>query len=460
MGKKSRHCHNESDDLLGVYSQTLTSSVRNSSSHAPYLYSSITNIEAQVPSEETDASSPLKQEKEPILNGDSHGSVKTGRGGGYRVHQVSYSAQNHVQVLFRMYGSAFPQVVPFCFANVCWTVFIVMLRDRMAIDLTFHSSVGHSFMGLLVSFLIVSRSKISYDRFMDFRKHLAKSYRACRELAQFTTVYSLETKTEEAKKWRQEVCYRTILLLRVTMDALLWSSTERENWEEEYFKYNPAKDKDDDISDHFFHCRQLSHGRRSCIDENFRAPITFQHLLRCVIMEHPKYLGYKLAVNEYRDLLNFVTIFNEAFHSFRVLIFTPYPFPLVQMTRAFLMFWVYTLPMVLLKDYRVWSSLFIVLMVTFGFVGIEYVSMALDDPFGDETNDVDEHGMALLVYEDIYLSIYRIDGPKSAFELRDRVLARYKQGRGLDCYRDDLKGSAFQVDEAVFFNIVKNKENQ
>lgn len=162
-------------------------------------------------------------------------------------------------------------------------------------------------------------------------------------------------------------------------------------------------------------------------------------------MEHPKYLGYKLAVNEYRDLLDFVTIFNNAFHSFRVLIFTPYPFPLVQMTRAFLFFWVYTLPMVLLKDYRVWSSLFIVLLVTFGFVGIEYVSMALDDPFGDETNDVDEHGMALLVYEDIYLSIYRIDGPKSAFELRDRVLARYKQGRGLDCYRYDLKRGAFQV---------------
>ena len=163
---------------------------------------------------------------------------------------------------------------------------------------------------------------------MDFRKHLATIYRACRKIAQFTTVYSFETKTEEAKIWRQEVCYRTILLLWVTMDALLWSSTERENWENEYFMYNPAKDKDDYISDHFFHFRQLAHGRRSYIDENFRAPITFQHLLRCIIMEHPKYLGYELAVKEYRDLLNFVTIFNNAFHSFRMLIFTPYPFPL------------------------------------------------------------------------------------------------------------------------------------
>ena len=187
------------------------------------------------------------------------------------------------------------------------------------------------------------------------------------------------------------------------------------------------------------------------IDENFRAPITMAHVLRQVIMEHPQALGFKMPVNEYRDLLNFVSIFLDAFHEFRVLVFTPYPFPLVQMTRAFLFVWVYTLPMVLLKEYRLWSSLLIVLLVSFGFVGIEYVSMALDDPFGDDTNDVDEHGMALLVYEDIYQAIYRTDGAEAAFALRDRVLRRYEQGRGLDCYRDDLKG--FEIWEAPYMSF-------
>lgn len=66
--------------------------------------------------------------------------------------------------------------------------------------------------------------------------------------------------------------------------------------------------------------------------------------------------------------------------------------------------------------------------------------MSLDDPFGDDTNDVDEHGMALLVYEDMYLALYRTDGPDAAVSLRNRVLDRYRQGRELHCYRDDLKG--------------------
>ena len=65
-----------------------------------------------------------------------------------------------------------------------------------------------------------------------------------------------------------------------------------------------------------------------------------------------------------------------------------------------------------------------------------------DDPLNDDTNDIDEHGMALLVYEDIYLCLYRTDGPAAAFALRERVLQRYKQGRGLDCYRHDLQGYA------------------
>lgn len=204
---------------------------------------------------------------------------------------------------------------------------------------------------------------------MDYRRHLSVTYRVCREIAQATTVYTFQTQTAEAKQWRQEVCFRTILMLRVTMDALLWSSTDREQREEDYFKYKKA-DGETPVTEQFFELQQLSHGRRSMIDEKFRAPFTFQHILRRVIMEHPNYLGYKMAVNEYRDLLNSVSHFNEAFHVLTVLIFTPYPFPLVQMTRAFLFVWVFTLPMVLLKQYRT------------GIIGIEYVSMALDDPFG------------------------------------------------------------------------------
>ena len=59
--------------------------------------------------------------------------------------------------------------------------------------------------------------------------------------------------------------------------------------------------------------------------------------------------------------------------------------------------------MVLLKGYHLWSSILIVILVISGFIDVEYVSMSLDDSFGDDTNDVDEHNMSLLAYKDIYL---------------------------------------------------------
>ena len=53
----------------------------------------------------------------------------------------------------------------------------------------------------------------------------------------------------------------------------------------------------------------------------------FEYALREVIMSHPDFLGYTLHANEYRDLVLLVSEFNRAFHGFRVLTFTPYPFP-------------------------------------------------------------------------------------------------------------------------------------
>ena len=152
---------------------------------------------------------------------------------GYRVHKISYTAGNHVQILFQMYGSAFPNVLPFVLVNLAWALCVHYLKQYREVDLTFHSSTGHSFMGLLVSFLIVSRSQIAYGRFMSFRTHLATQYRICRSISQLTCTYTMTNQSPEARKWRHEVCYKTIVMLRITMDALHWSSTSRNKWEEE-----------------------------------------------------------------------------------------------------------------------------------------------------------------------------------------------------------------------------------
>jgi predicted membrane chloride channel (bestrophin family) len=54
-------------------------------------------------------------------------------------------------------------------------------------------------------------------------------------------------------------------------------------------------------------------------------------------------------------------------------------------------------------------------------MGLETVSIELDDPFGDDANDFDNLGMALTVFEDNYLIINAIDGPEYADKLRAKM---------------------------------------
>eukprot|EP00549_Striatella_unipunctata_P002993 CAMPEP_0118702760 /NCGR_PEP_ID=MMETSP0800-20121206/18098_1 /TAXON_ID=210618 ORGANISM="Striatella unipunctata, Strain CCMP2910" /NCGR_SAMPLE_ID=MMETSP0800 /ASSEMBLY_ACC=CAM_ASM_000638 /LENGTH=118 /DNA_ID=CAMNT_0006604053 /DNA_START=606 /DNA_END=962 /DNA_ORIENTATION=+ len=65
-----------------------------------------------------------------------------------------------------------------------------------------------------------------------------------------------------------------------------------------------------------------------------------------------------------------------------------------------------------------------IFITTYGFIGLEYIAMELDDPFGDDRNDFDDSGMAQLVYEDICYAIYKLDGSEWATRLRNKVLSR------------------------------------
>jgi predicted membrane chloride channel (bestrophin family) len=176
-------------------------------------------------------------------------------------------------------------------------------------------------------------------------------------------------------------------------------------------------------------------------DENFRAPIVLAYNLRQAILaqRNGEYLEKRMHVNEELKILGFVSDYVTAFHGLKKLITAPFPFPLVQMTRTFLFFWVFSLPLVLVHAIpQPVQVMVIMFFVTYGFLGLEYVSMELDDPFGDDPNDFDDLGMAEIVFEDIYISLYKRDGLESAEMLRDKVVTRESKGDALKTFHDNF----------------------
>lgn len=133
-------------------------------------------------------------------------------------------------------------------------------------------------------------------------------------------------------------------------------------------------------------------------------------------------LANPFHVNKELRLFKFVSEFIAAYHDLTKLVTTPFPFPLVQMSRTFVLLWVFSLPLSLVYDMETLPALlFLIFFVTFGFVGLEFVAVEFDDPFGDDENDFDWLGLARVVFEDLYISIYDVDGQHAADALRRGV---------------------------------------
>lgn len=63
-------------------------------------------------------------------------------------------------------------------------------------------------------------------------------------------------------------------------------------------------------------------------------------------------------------------------------------------------------------------------VLTYGFMGLETVSIELDNPFGDDDNDFDNLGMAFTAFEDNYLMLYDIDGAEYTDKLRTKMFCK------------------------------------
>jgi predicted membrane chloride channel (bestrophin family) len=92
------------------------------------------------------------------------------------------------------------------------------------------------------------------------------------------------------------------------------------------------------------------------------------------------------------------------------------------MARTFLFFYVYTMPFALLSVVnKPIEDICLSFIVTYGFVGIEFVSIELDDPFGEDPNDLPVLGQARSVFDDVCLCILETDGLEYANKLQSKM---------------------------------------
>mmetsp|Transcript_38761 Transcript_38761/g.44273 ORF Transcript_38761/g.44273 Transcript_38761/m.44273 type:complete len:371 (-) Transcript_38761:87-1199(-) len=339
-------------------------------------------------------------------------------------YTVTYDSASHLKVITQMTGSVWPKVLPYCIINSIITYAIGCVQGLGIVDLSI-TGKGHSFMGFLVAFLVVSRVNLAIGRYNEARGYLGVMYRESRELIQNMVAITSYCNDERSKEWRNEVTYQICILLRVAMGVIdypehfvnVWELDEldeRERAEIRKYVYFDTGSGPNAL--------RWSHGKRTEYEENMRVPVRLAYLLRKQIRRGRKMLSEPVSGPQEMKFIGSVDSFMSGYFGIRKFLTTPFPFPLVQMARTFLFFYVYTVPFVLLKDSsNVFTHCLTIFILTFGFMGLEYVSIELDNPFGEDDNDFDNLGMAYTAFEDTYLTILELDGPEWTDRLHFRL---------------------------------------
>ena len=264
-------------------------------------------------------------------------------------NKVVYDSANHWGVLTQMNGSVWPKVIGFCIFNVFNTLCTIYVNKYYHIDISF-SDRGHTFMSLMVSFLMVTRSNIAYSRYMEARRELAHCMTACRELISYATTFTRYDHTELANHWRIDLTKRTIKLLSAMVSVLQYQSSGNHAWK------IPA------LSIHEKKALQAAVGK-----SNERTPMILAMHLRSTIAANVECLENAIHPNKEMKLYSCVSDFVKGYHELMKLVTTPFPFPLVQMTRTFLFIWVFSLPWVLVNDlHKVVALVLTVFFITYG----------------------------------------------------------------------------------------------
>ncbi|KAL3794229.1 hypothetical protein ACHAWO_006473 [Cyclotella atomus] len=310
----------------------------------------------------------------------SHRDSSTSRlgSGGYNDHN-EFSISHPFAIVFRYAGTVWPLVLPYCILNVVILTLLTILQNTFQVHLSILPQ-GHALMSLLIAYLGVSKVNLAYERYMTAQISTGHALMILRELNQLALTLTENCSGEEADEWRSTTHQSIIQLIHETVAtlrdgshaALLARNVDRMN---SNLGATAVTGLDDPMV--LIHALRSHLYHDSMILSN-KADEQLQLLERCKMVD----LLHEFVMS-YRNLLRIAS--------------TPLPFALVQMGRTFIFIWVVTIPFVLsggdfLQQYP--SAFSFVILLTCGFLGLEFVSRMLSNPFGDEIkNDLNIKGM-------------------------------------------------------------------
>jgi hypothetical protein len=210
-------------------------------------------------------------------------------------------------------------------------VILIVLNRRYGsrgyLDVVKTSTQGHSFMSMVVAFLLVSRVNTGLTRYNLARGAVEIMYRETSELVQGATILSSSggnsndsdrncAAVTAAREWRHEVAYRALILLRSAMVVIDYPVDFVAPWDMPELNGVEA----DDIKRNIYLSssnRRWAHGDRTIWEEGMRVPIRIAYLTRKCVHSQVKRLTEPINVIQLNRLFANVDNFMGGYYGIR-----------------------------------------------------------------------------------------------------------------------------------------------
>ncbi len=271
---------------------------------------------------------------------------------------MKYDPHDWLNHLFDIRGSLLKEISGRVMTCVGWSIAVVgihMYRDLTGFDVVM-SSVPHALIGPALSLLLVFRTNASYDRFWEGRKLWGTIVNESRNLGRAVSVMLSGNPA-------------------LANDTLRWAIV---------FPWTAARQLRG-LAPEGPHLDALDSGEAALVTTS-RQPWLVAARQVTTRLQAARTAGLLSDIQfQYAD--QNVQILVDSMGACQRIHNTPLPYAYMVHLRRALIIYAYTLPIALVESFGAWAVL-VTLLISYTLFGIEEIGVEIEDPFGDDENDL------------------------------------------------------------------------
>jgi len=268
---------------------------------------------------------------------------------------IEYNAKQRLKIIFSLHGTVLPNVFGYVLVITLWTTLVLIADLVWGLNVNF-STTAHTIVGVALGLLLVFRTNTSYDRYWEGRIRFSEFEATARNLAM---------------RWDAVIPVEETALREELAELIAGLGHGLKEHLREGCRLEHLTSLSDASREEVKRYTHPIHGILVALHRRARIPVKQGWIAA------PEYSLFGQDLNAFLDIMK----------SLDRIRFTPIPFAYVNQLKVFMLLYLLTLPLALISSLG-WLTLLAVIFIVYALVGIEEIGMEIEDPFGQDANDL------------------------------------------------------------------------